>query len=292
MTSAGTRLATALPALLVDRHARFEQALAGVLRDAAPEHVHRCRVVARGLRSIAGTLDGALAARRGAALRGDLKTLAGMLGPMREADVRRAWLLGLAARERLAPGLREPLAAALDRECAATRRRFGRRAGTADFAACRARVAGAVADPRLFERPGPELQPLLLRRLRKRWKRLLATLAGAPLDTEALHAVRLRCKHARYATEALVELCGGDAGRLVKPLRRLQACLGDHRDALEARLWLESLGAPLGPALLARLDAPIRKRLGRRLREYRRLRESAALRRAAGDLAEAAPPRG
>jgi CHAD domain-containing protein len=287
-TADEARLRAALAALLRDRHATLEEALSTAARGAAAERVHRSRVVARGLRSIVGTLDGAIDARIAESLREDLRVLGHALGPVREADVRRDWLLGLAGEAGLPPRLLQPLTAVLDRQCAAARKAFRRRAGMPEFRARRQRIAAALSGRTLVARPQEGLRPLLARRLRRRWKRVLAALAAADGDADALHAIRLRAKHARYATEALLPLLDGDPGPLVKPLKRLQGALGDHRDGLDARSWLASLGEPLGPALLARLEEPIRARLRKRWREYRRLRRAAAMPKAMKGLGKAA----
>jgi CHAD domain-containing protein len=187
---------------------------------------------------------------------------------MREADVRRRWLMELAGEVGLEPAAARSLQRALDRDCVAARRAFREYAHSS---ACRERaerLAAAFADRRLVV-PRADLEDFIARRLRRRWQRLLRALEVDGSDALAMHEARLRTKHARYATEALLPLLGGDPAPMVKPLRRLQACLGDHHDAFDALTWLGMRTRPPGPALLARLRGPIRRRMRERLGEFR-----------------------
>jgi CHAD domain-containing protein len=56
---------------------------------------------------------------------------------------------------------------------------------------------------------------------------------------EEWHAVRIRAKRARYATEAVAEVLGGTAAELAKAVSGVQSLLGDHQDAaVAAQTWL------------------------------------------------------
>jgi CHAD domain-containing protein len=56
---------------------------------------------------------------------------------------------------------------------------------------------------------------------------------------EEWHAVRIRAKRARYATEAVAEVLGGPAADLAKAVAHVQGLLGDHQDAaVAAQTWL------------------------------------------------------
>lgn len=281
------RLRLALCAMLRERGAGLAAELAGALRSVPVERVHRARVAARSLRSILGTLDGALDPALAERVGEDLRAVGKALGPIREADVRRAWLLELAEETALPAARRRALEAALRRDCAAARRAFRAHARSPEFAARRDRLEAALGDRRLVT-GRDDLRPWLVRRLRRRWRRLLRKLDAGEADADALHALRLRGKHARYATEALLPLLGADPAPAVRPLKKLQACLGDHRDAQDALAWLESLPEPARSALLERLRAPIRRRMKARLRQFRRLRHTLAVPKSLAALREAA----
>jgi CHAD domain-containing protein len=83
--------------------------------------------------------------------------------------------------------------------------------------------------------------------------------------------LRLAAKHARYATETLAPLLQLDPRLKLRMLKRLQDCLGEHRDAGEALHWLDRLGEPFGPVLKSRLAGPIAKVQARHMRELDRL---------------------
>lgn len=272
MTPGDRRLRAALVALLSPRVAAFEAGFAAARNGLSARRVHGARVAARSLRSVLATLDGALHAGLAAAARAELRELARLLAAPREADVRSQWLLARADRAGLPGRQRERLAAALERD-----RREARRACRATLAepataARLARLGQNLKDPRLVRRRAG-LPGLLRQRLRRRWKRLLRTISAAPEEAEALHEVRLRAKHVRYATEALLPLLGADAVEPIVRLRRLQACLGDHQDGADALRWLDAHGDVLDPAAAKALRRLIRRRMRRQVREFRRLGE-------------------
>ena len=68
-----------------------------------------------------------------------------------------------------------------------------------------------------------------------------------------------------------------DPGPAVKPLKRLQACLGDHHDAFDALAWLGQRRRSPGPALLESLRVPIEARMKSGLRRFRRQRQALAM---------------
>ena len=158
----------------------------------------------------------------------------------------------------------------LERDRGASRKRLRRHLQSQ---ACRERISrlAATLGDRRFVTGRRDAGGILARRLRKRWKRLQRALEARSEDPEALHELRLAAKHARYASEALMPLLGIEDGKAFKALKRLQDCLGEHRDATEALAWLANLGEPLGPVLLGRLEDPIERVRLRRLRELDRL---------------------
>jgi CHAD domain-containing protein len=257
------RLHRALRGLLLNRHEVFREELTRAATGVAAKRVHQSRVAARALRSVIGTLDGALDPQLATRARRDLRGAALELGAVREADVRKTWLLAEARRAGLPPDALHQLQLMLDRDRQQARRRFRQHARSLAFRERCERLDAVFAQPRLVARCD-DLEGLLRRRLRRRWKRLARALRTPHPDARELHDIRLCAKHARYATEALLPLLGGDPLAHLKPLRQLQSCLGDHQDAADALRWLGGLEAPQGPALLAQLRRPIKRIMRRR----------------------------
>jgi CHAD domain-containing protein len=277
---ADARLHAALLRVLRARHARFAAEMARAARGQAVESVHQSRVAARSLRSLIGTLGGALDPRLASSIRRDLRASGLELGSMREADVRRAWLAQLAEETGLEPALAASLGRALDRDCASARRAFREYAHSMAARERLERLEAAFASDRLVVGTEARFADFLRHRLRRRWKRLLRATETPRPDALALHEIRILAKHARYSTEALLPLLGSDPGPAVKPLKRLQACLGDHHDAFDALAWLARRKRPPGPALLERLQDPIEARMKSALRRFRSQRRALAMPRA------------
>jgi CHAD domain-containing protein len=83
----------------------------------------------------------------------------------------------------------------------------------------------------------------------KRWKKLrhaVANLGPAP-SAEALHAVRIRAKRARYAAEACVPVFGKPAKRFARAITEVQDVLGEHHDATVSSAWLAKTAHECSP---------------------------------------------
>lgn len=272
MTAGRTGLRTDdLRRLIETRHAAFRAELEAVERSPGRDTIHRTRVAARSLRSLLATLKPLLRPSLLARARRDLRNMAAELGDVREADVRRAWLADLAQDSHaLSPGACRALELELERDRDASRKRLRKHLQSQ---ACRERILrlAATLDDRRFVTGRRDAGEVVSQRLGKRWKRLQRALEARSDDPEALHELRLAAKHARYASEALMPLLGMEDHKALKALKRLQDCLGEHRDATEAQAWLAHLGEPLGPVLLGRLEDAIGRVRSRRLRELDRL---------------------
>ena len=257
--------------LIETRHAAFRAELEAVERSPGRDAIHRTRVAARSLRSLLATLKPLLRPSLLARARRDLRNMAAELGDVREADVRRAWLAGLVQdSQALSPGACRALELELERDRDASRKRLRKHLQSQAYRERSLRLATTLGDRR-FVTGRREVGDLVAQRLRRRWKRLQRALEARSEDPEALHELRLATKHARYASEALMPLLGIEDRKALKALKRLQDCVGEHRDATEALAWLANLGEPLGPVLLARLEDPIGRARSRRLRELDRL---------------------
>ena len=258
----------ALGALIRRRHARFRRELAAAVADQSIAHVHQARVQARALRSVLGTLRPVVDTTLLERSRRELRALARDLEEVREADVRRDWLLELAgAAGTLESDLHRHLIEALEQARATARRRLRERAASTAWRQRLDRLQRSLAAGQLIS--ARKLAPRQLAALlERRWRRLSKQGRHAPqAGAEALHRLRLAVKHARYASEALLPLLGIEPRPYVKPLKALQSCLGDHHDAVLAGEWLARLGEPPGASLAAALGRDLGRRIAQRERQ-------------------------
>lgn len=263
-----------LRGLIRTRHAAFVAAFDATAKRTSTERIHKTRVAARSLRSLLTTLKPLLRPAALADARRDLRDIAVAFEGRREADVRCS-LLGELARSSgaLVPGARRQLLVELDRERSAASERLGSYLGSPACQESLERLAESLQDPRLVhEQADPGV--MVRKRLRKRWKRLRRLLRDRGDRLESLHELRLTVKHARYASETLMPLLGLDPRPTREQLKRLQDCLGKHRDATEALAWLNGLGKPLGPVLHHRLAAPLSRVQARCLHQLGKLADS------------------
>jgi CHAD domain-containing protein len=202
-----------------------------------PENLHQLRVAGRRLRAFLRVARRVFEPAWEADVRAGLRELAGASGPVRDLDVLidrlRAEVRGLDPVEREGG---EALLAELESE-----RRELQRA-----------LVGVLGDPAyllLLERLALPIQvaeqPVrisLRNRAARELRRLVAEvdrLGDSPAD-EALHALRIRVKRVRYATE-LAGKRSRRAGPVIDAAKLLQDVLGDHQDAAVAEERLRRL---------------------------------------------------
>lgn len=222
-----------------------------------PDPVHEMRVALRRLRSAIALFRPAVGCPAVDAASAHLKALADRLAPARDWDVFVAETAATVA-EAL------PDDASLRRLRAAAERRR-RQAYTAlrlwlhspEFRQLGITLAGlaggtvwmAALDPAQQETLALNLDEFANQALARRLRRLTA--AGEAiehLDTDALHAVRLRAKRMRYAAEVLAPLYPGKASRrFLRRLMTLQDRLGHLNDGSVADALLSQLGTTTGP---------------------------------------------
>ena len=219
-----------------------------------PEDVHQARVGTRRLRSDLRTFAPVLDESWLAALRDDLRWLAGSLGAVRDSDVlderlrhQAAGMAGSTAR--VEATLFRQLAAERDRARAA----LAEAMASPRYVALLDELVAAARAPRLgdgADRRAPRVVPKLVARP---WRKLRSQVKGLPAEPSAddLHQVRIRAKRARYAAEAAAPMVGGKAASFARALARLQTVLGDHQDAIVAEAWLRGFVASTDPAAQA-----------------------------------------
>ncbi|HEU5004028.1 MAG TPA: CYTH and CHAD domain-containing protein [Actinomycetota bacterium] len=211
------------------------------------EHVHQARVAARRLRSELRLFRPELEPDWERRLSDGLKRLGQALGAVRDTDVMVAGLQDALAELELADGAAAgSLLNRLVRErTAAVARLRAEMDGEAYLDLLDALSSAALA-PELVRDEGAEVHDVLPALMRRQWKRMRAqagSLPEVPRD-EALHELRKRAKHLRYAAErAAPALRGTTAKRAAKLGRRaedLQDVLGRLHDAGVREEWLRA----------------------------------------------------
>lgn len=249
-----------------------------LVREDAPDAVHKMRVATRRMRSTLATfrelLDGDAANR----LRGELQWLAGVLGAARDTEVMHARLREMLASEpdTLVMG---PVARRVDLELDAAYRdahnavlraldgeRYFRLLDALDailvdppFTSLAHKPALKVVsrvvthDARRLRRavrawkvPAPPMEGPLGAAPREAAPQAAGPLEGADAADAALHEARKCAKRLRYAAEAAVPVGGKRAARLAEAAKRVQTVLGEHQDSVVTRGLLERLGAVAG----------------------------------------------
>ncbi|HVM08764.1 MAG TPA: CYTH and CHAD domain-containing protein [Acidimicrobiales bacterium] len=210
------------------------------------EHVHQARVATRRLRSDLRSFEGVLDAEVTAHLRGELGWLAGVLGANRDADV----LMGRIGEHAMCLPATDARGVAtilkkLDAERTAARAAMLEAIDTTRYLDLLDTLVQTARRPPLLADADRPAADALAHVVDKQWKKLagaVKALDDEPPD-DALHAVRIRAKRARYAAEASIGVCGKRAHRLGKALAQVQGALGDLNDAVVAEAWLRAANA-------------------------------------------------
>lgn len=255
-----------IEAAIRDQQGRIAAALP-VIGSAGVDDVHGARVAARRLRSMLRTFRPLLDEPCSRRYRADLRTFAQSLGSVREADVRRAMLLGIARGEAaVPPASRRRLAVLLEDACIASREQLRRHVAEPGWAAlCRTLERDAAARG-LFAVRDAELADVVAL-VARAWRRPVKLLRQRPTSTVELHELRLAFKHCRYALEPVADVAPKASARLLRRLRAAQDRIGEHRDTLLAEHWVREHERSLGRPLVARLAAALQVREGRLRRQ-------------------------
>ncbi|MEA2502285.1 MAG: hypothetical protein QOD01_2396 [Actinomycetota bacterium] len=256
----GARPDIEIPAL--DRHSTMRDVVAASIGGAAKtmiehdpgvrlgddiEHVHKARVATRRLRSDLRTFRPLLDQDWDRGVRNDLRSVAGALGAVRDADVLMEQLRGQI--ESLG-GPEADAAGALLAHLGSERERANERLLVVldgePYALLLDRLVAAAANPPMADLaagglPALRTLPGLVAKPWKRLRRWVAGLGDNPAD-DALHEVRKRAKQLRYASEAAAPVRGRPAVKLAGAAENLQEVLGEFHDAVVAAGWLREHG--------------------------------------------------
>ena len=229
---------------------RLMRSDAGVRLGDDPDAVHRARVAARRLRSHLRTYGSVLDADWARSLRDELRWIASELGEVRDAEV-------LQARIRAAT---DALPDADSTAAARVLRRLGdeRRAARAALLDARRsdryvelleRLVAAARSPAVAEDASVPATYALPSLMERPWRHLASAMdaLGPDSSEEALHAARIRAKHARYAAESMEPVYGKRALSFAGRAAALQDVLGEHQDAVTAEAWLREAASRAGP---------------------------------------------
>jgi CHAD domain-containing protein len=229
----------------------------GLVISQGEEDVHQFRVASRRLRSDLRTFASILERGWVTWLRDELKWLGGEVGVVRDADVLSRRLRGqisaLPAEDRVHG---DRLVARVDAERAKSRERMVDALGSERCDRLFAALVDAARLPRLaIEFDGEAYQPaarMACTAVRHQWRRLEEAADALTIDSPdaAFHAVRIKAKRARYASEAVVGVFGADARRFAKAVEKVQSILGEHQDTAVAEAWLRAAASAVPSARL------------------------------------------
>ena len=212
---------------------------AGTRLGADPEELHQARVATRRLRAVLRAARPLLDPDWTESLRAELAWVGGALGPVRDLDVLlerlRTEVAGLEPPEGRAAGR---FLRALEEERSSARAAMLDAMSSARYLELLARLEAAAVAPRA-QAAAVSLREVAAREFRKLRREVRALPPGPPDD--ALHAVRIHGKRARYAAELAEGVVGKPARRFVRDAKRLQDVIGEHQDAVVAEERIRGL---------------------------------------------------
>jgi CHAD domain-containing protein len=229
-----------------------------LVRQDAPDSVHKMRVASRRMRSALQAYRQVLDRDATRPVTDELKWLASELAPARDTEVmaeRFTEMVGGLPAE-LVLG---PVSAFLDRtfarQQAEARDRTLAALDSDRYLALHDTIDALLSDPPLTdraERPAKRELPRNVRRAYRRTRRRMAEVDRQPAGEQrdlALHEARTAAKRLRYATEVAEPAVGKQAKRLRRQLKPIQKLLGDHQDTVvgpSGAARVRGAGAPGG----------------------------------------------
>lgn len=190
-----------------------------------PEAVHDFRVAVRRTRSVLRSTRAIFDEQWLAALRAELRWLAGELSVLRDSDV----LLARLAKEAGPEGA--PVVKLLQTDRRRARKKALVALSSARYLELLDRLADGVESPpvRRSELSLQRVAAAEFARLRRVARRI-----GPEADDADIHRARIRAKHARYAAELAAPIVGAKARRFIAEAKRFQDVVGADQDATVA----------------------------------------------------------
>jgi CHAD domain-containing protein len=254
---------------LADRTGR---AASRVTRNPGPDNVHELRVATRRLRAVLKMLRGELQPRLYAELNFDLKNLTRETGRLRDADVRRQFLMPMIREaSQFPPDVQRDCAIVLEQARTDAREELRSRMREAQWPDRLARVRATARDPDLVAAQLEPLGEFVSSALGRQLADLRRRMRRGQLGPRRLHRLRMRIRDARYAAEATLPLLRQRSAPLAGTLQRLQDRLGEAHDLTEAQSLLAGsfLSGAVGVSLAETLDASAERQLRRCRRKLR-----------------------
>ncbi len=228
--------------LLVVALARFRDRLAAhdpLVRERADDAVHQMRVATRQLRSVLTEYSAFFTGPAPAALSAELRSLASVLGGVRDAEVLAARFTALAGASPDAAPAAALLATAQRERERTSWARVDAYLGSDRYFTLLDAVDAAISDPPLAkraERPATSsLAPLVHKRIRAFGRDAAVLLAAAGTNDDDVHAIRKQAKRLRYAAGVAEPVSGKMIRHQVAALAAVQQQLGEFQDAMIAR---------------------------------------------------------
>lgn len=209
-----------------------------LVRADVPDAVHRMRVAGRRVRAVLGTYRAVFDRKRTGPLRVEVKWLVDELGRPRDLEVLRDRL------EALLAGNAASVGSVIEAEHGAAHRVALEAMMSPRYFALVDSLRAFAEEPPWSARAGKPARKQLRKALLEDFRRLeRATEKARPSSdgherASRLHDVRKAAKRIRYSVEAVVPVFGADARRLAETLADLQDVLGEHHDAVLARMAL------------------------------------------------------
>jgi CHAD domain-containing protein len=218
----------------------------GVRLGEDPEDVHQARVATRRLRSNLRTFRAILDREWTKPLRDRLRSFGQDLGAVRDTEVLSDRLRDrvdhLSAEDR---DVAKRMLNRLHERWDTARHALQDTLRSAEYTRLLDDVVDGARDPALLpeaDGPATEVLPPLVGRLWKHVKKAVEELDDDPPD-EALHEVRKRARHCRYAAESMTPVIGKPAKAFARAMKDLQDVLGEHQDAVVAERWLREVAS-------------------------------------------------
>jgi len=211
-----------------------------------PEHLHNMRVAIRRMRAALRLFEEALPVQETTRLRGELWTVGGLLGKVRDLDVQLALMeASKAALIMVGPEAAAPLLRLLEARREQARAELLSFLDSRRFVLLREDLSQLLRDSPPAVRPAAQLPiraagPTLIQREHRKLARVARGIEGSS-PPAAYHQARILGKRLRYALEFLEPVYGPPARELIEALIVLQDLLGLHQDAQVSMALLREL---------------------------------------------------